>query len=191
MALSPYVHVMFPPFLPELPILDVYPGSWFVSIPDPTTAGLKCCPTFFCSNKYNKIENYFIFEVDKKKNRANLQRKAVLLPKIVTKLSKIWVWVWDLRSKIRKKTIFRIPDPGSKRHRIPELYLQQCVLWIFTLQLHARRGSLLPTPTNVTVTKIFAKLYYQFNWKLQLPSLSIYLYIFLHVSQDFNPSIEI
>jgi hypothetical protein len=33
--------------------------------------------------------------------------------KIVTKLSKIWVW--DPGSQIRKKNLFRIPDPGVKK----------------------------------------------------------------------------
>jgi hypothetical protein len=65
------------------------PGS---QIPDPTTATKEegeniCCPTFFCSHKYHKIVNYFIFELKKKKIEQNLQRE--LLPKklkIVTKL---------------------------------------------------------------------------------------------------------
>jgi hypothetical protein len=30
-----------------------------------------------------------------------------------------WIWVWDPGSEIRK-TLFQIPDPGSKRHRIPD-----------------------------------------------------------------------
>jgi hypothetical protein len=44
------------------------------------------CPTFFCSHKYHKIENYFIFEVAKKKIWANLQR---IIELFVIKLSKI------------------------------------------------------------------------------------------------------
>jgi hypothetical protein len=56
----------------------------------------------------------------KKKIWANFQRIIELFPqKIVTKLSK--VWVWDPGSG---KNLFRISDPGSriqgsKRHRIP------------------------------------------------------------------------
>jgi hypothetical protein len=46
----------------------------------------------------------------KKKNLANFQRIVELFTqKIVSKLSKIWVW--DPRSGIRKKPI---PDPGSR-----------------------------------------------------------------------------
>jgi hypothetical protein len=55
-----------------------------------------------------------------KKFWANFQRIIDLFTQkiVITKLSKIWVW--DLGSGIRKKTI---PDPGSriqgsKRHRI-------------------------------------------------------------------------
>jgi hypothetical protein len=54
--------------------------------------------------------NYFIFEMLKKKTWANFQRIIELFTqKIVSKLSKIWVW--DPRSGIRKKSI---PDPGSR-----------------------------------------------------------------------------
>ncbi len=50
--------------------------------------------------------NYFIFEVLKKKNLANFQRKIELcIQKIVTKLSKICI---------------NIPDPGVKKAPDPE-----------------------------------------------------------------------
>jgi hypothetical protein len=62
------------------------------------------CPTFFCSHKNHIIENYFNFELEKKKIWANLQRIIELsIPKIVVKLSK--TWVWDLGVK-------KAPDPG-------------------------------------------------------------------------------
>ncbi len=113
------------------------PGSWFLSIPDPGSRipdlgsripdpgsripDLKtatkergeriCCPTFFCSHKNHKTENYINFELVKRKIWANLQRIIELsTQKIVTKLSKIWVW--DPRPGIRKKPI---PDPGVKK----------------------------------------------------------------------------
>jgi hypothetical protein len=58
---------------------------------------------------FNKIENYFIFEMPKKKIWANFQRIIELFAKkIVTKLSKIWVW--DPGSR---KNLF--PDPGVKK----------------------------------------------------------------------------
>ncbi len=106
-----------------LRILDVYPGSrdpdFYPSpILDPGSKnsnrreGWKkiCCHNFLCSHKFHKIVNYFSFEVLKKEIWANFQRITELFTqKIVTKLSKIWVW--DLGSGIRKKPI---PDPGSR-----------------------------------------------------------------------------
>jgi hypothetical protein len=48
-------------------------------IPDPTTATKergekKLMSYLFCSHKFHKIENYFIFEMLKKKIWANFQR---------------------------------------------------------------------------------------------------------------------
>jgi hypothetical protein len=59
--------------------------------------------------------------VVKKKIRANFQRIIELFTqKIVTKLSKIWIW--DPRSGIRdpEKTYSGSRIQGSKRHRIPD-----------------------------------------------------------------------
>ncbi len=107
-------------FIPDLGSRIPDPGS---RIPDPITAtkdrGEKeiCCHTFLCSHKFQKIQNYFSFEMLKKKIWANFQRIIELFTqKIVTKLSKIWVW--DLGSEIRKKSIQdpgvkKAPDPGS------------------------------------------------------------------------------
>ncbi len=106
-----------------IPDPDFYPSR----IPDPgsriTDPGSKnsnkregwkkiCCHTFLCSHKFHKIVNYFSFEVFKKKIWANFQRIIELFnQKIVSKLTKIWVWDRDPRSGIRKKPI---PDPGSR-----------------------------------------------------------------------------
>ncbi len=102
------------------------PGSWFLPIPDPGSKnsnkreGWKIffCHTFLCSHKFHKIENYFSFEVLKKKIWTNFQRIIELFTqKIVTKPSKIWLW--DTGSEIRdpEKTYSgsRIPDPGVKK----------------------------------------------------------------------------
>jgi hypothetical protein len=57
-------------FLRVAGIRNVCPGSGFYPsrIPVATTAikeGEKICfPTFFCSHKYQKMANYFIFEQD-------------------------------------------------------------------------------------------------------------------------------
>jgi hypothetical protein len=107
-----------------LRIRDVYPGSWFLPIPDPASRipdpktatkerGEKNLLYFFCSHKFHKIESYIIFEMLKKKIWANFQRIIeVFTQKIFTKLSKIWVW--DPGSGVRKN-LFRIPDPGVKK----------------------------------------------------------------------------
>ncbi len=75
-------------------------SGMFIPDPDP-----DFCPSR--SHKFHIIENYFIFEMLKKKIWANFQR--IFSQKIVTKLSNIWVW--DPGSG---KNPFRIPDPGSR-----------------------------------------------------------------------------
>jgi hypothetical protein len=63
----------------------------------------------------------------KKKIWANFQRiKELFTQKIVTKLSK--VWVWDPGSEIRdpEKTYSGSRIQGSKRHRIPDPDPQHC-----------------------------------------------------------------
>jgi hypothetical protein len=67
-----------------------------------------CCHTFFCSHKFHKIEYYFVFEMINKKIWAKYQRIIeVFTQKLVTKLSKIWVWDPGSGKK-------PIPDPGSR-----------------------------------------------------------------------------
>jgi hypothetical protein len=100
-----------PGCLSRIPDPDFFPSR----IPHPKTATKergekKICHTFLCSHKFHKIENYFSFEVLKKKIWANFQRIIELFTqKIVTKLSKIWLW--DSGSG---KTLFRIPDPDPQ-----------------------------------------------------------------------------
>jgi hypothetical protein len=70
----------------------------------------------------------------KKKIWANFQRIIELFTqKIVTKLSKIWVWdqgseIRDSRSGIRDpgsgKNLFRIPDPGVKKAPDPGSFIK-------------------------------------------------------------------
>jgi hypothetical protein len=106
-------------------------------IPDPKTATKKRgekneLSYIFCSHKFHKIKNYFIFEMLKKKIWDNFQRIIELFTqKIVIKLSKIWVW--DPRSGIGKKSI---PGPGSRGQkgtgsRIPDLQY-----WIYVFFFH-------------------------------------------------------
>jgi hypothetical protein len=106
-----------------LRIRDVYPGSWFLPsrIPDPKIAtkerGEKKFDviSFYVATNFAKIVHYFNFEVLKKKIWANFQRIIEhFAQKIVTKLSK--VWVWDPGSGSGSgKNLFRIPDPGVKK----------------------------------------------------------------------------
>jgi hypothetical protein len=75
--------------------------------------------SFFCSHKFHKIVNYFIFEMLKKKNWTSFRRiKELFTQKFVTNLSKIWVW--DPESEIqdtvktRSPGVTKAPDPGSR-----------------------------------------------------------------------------
>ncbi len=86
-----------------------------MSIPDPGSKnsnkreGWKkiCCDNFFCSHKFKKIENYFIFELLKKKFWADFQIIIELFTqKIVTNNKKY---------SISGKNLFRIPGPGVKK----------------------------------------------------------------------------
>ncbi len=97
-----------PGCLSRIPDPDFYSSR----IPDPKTATKERDEKiFFVIHKFHKIENYFSFEVLKKKIWANFQRIIELFTqKIVTKLSKIWLW--DPGSG---KNLFRIPDPGVKK----------------------------------------------------------------------------
>jgi len=110
-----------------LRILDVYPGSWILiffflpipdpgsRIPDPKTVtkerGEKnFCQTFFCSHKFHKIVNYFIFEMLKKKILANFQRIIELFTQKLSLSSQ--KYGFGIRDP--EKNPFRIPDPGSR-----------------------------------------------------------------------------
>ncbi len=96
----------------------------------------KILSYLFCSHKFHKIENYFIFEMLKKNCWANFQRIIELFTQnIVTKLSKIWVC--DPGSGgIRKKPTLdpgsrKIPNPRVKKapdlgSRIPDPDPQHC-----------------------------------------------------------------
>ncbi len=91
-------------------LIFTHPGSRIQKQQQKRGAKNFFCHTFWCSHKFHKIENYFSFEVLKKKIWANFQRIIKLFTqKIVTKLSKIWVW--DPGSRGQKGTGSRIPDP--------------------------------------------------------------------------------
>jgi hypothetical protein len=99
-----------------------HPGS---RILDPKTATKErgenkiCSRTFLCSHKFHNIENYFSFEVLKKKIWANFQRIIELFTqKLSLSSQKYGFGIRDPRSGIRKKPIQdpgvkKAPDPGS------------------------------------------------------------------------------
>ncbi len=114
-----FCHCMF---CTVLRIRDVYPGSWFLTIPDSGSKNINkregwkkiCYHTIFYSHKFHKIENYFIFEMLKKLIWANFQRIIELFTqKIVNKLSKYGFGIRDPGktypgSRGQKGTGFRI-----------------------------------------------------------------------------------
>ncbi len=171
--------------LPVLRIRDVYPGSWFLPIPDPgsripdlgsrildPTAATKergerklDVKPFYVATKFNKIVNYFSFEVLKKKFWANFQRIIELFTKkMVKKLFKIWSW--DPGSG---KNPFRILDPGSRCQkgtgsgiRIRDPDPQN---WFLPCFFSPPISPLLPTTFNKTRS---------FNWRLKFsPTLAV------------------
>jgi hypothetical protein len=97
-------------FITDPEFYEFYPSR----IPDTTTSikekGEKiCCPTFFCSPKYHKIENYFIFKLVKMKNLSqSIKNNSFFTQKFVTKLSILWIWIRDPGSRGQKSTGSRI-----------------------------------------------------------------------------------
>jgi hypothetical protein len=138
-------------------------------IPDPKTATKEriCCHTFLCSHKFHKIENYFSFEVLKKKIWASIQRIVELFTqKIVPKFSKIWVW--DLRSGIQKKPI---PDLGSKgqkgtRSRIRNTVRDVSAICSIPLVIEFRRVTVQPAAAPVTAALPAAVPWLLLQWLL-------------------------
>jgi hypothetical protein len=98
-----------------LQIRDVYPGFLILIFTHPGSRiqKLERGEKKICWHKPQISQNckLFYFKMLKKKIWANFQRIIELFTqKIVTKLSKIWVW--DPGSG---KNLFRIPDPGVKK----------------------------------------------------------------------------
>jgi hypothetical protein len=72
--------------------------------------------TIFCSHKFHKIKNYFIFEMLKKIILVNFQRIIELFTQnIVNNLSKNGFGIGD-----PEKTFSGSRIQGSKRHRMPD-----------------------------------------------------------------------
>jgi hypothetical protein len=124
-----------------IPDPDFYPSRFpdlGSRIQDPKTAKKerdekKFVVIPFHCHKFNKIVNYFLFEMPNKKIWANFQRIIELFThKIVTKLSKIWVWDPGFEIRDPEKTYSGSRIQGSKRHRIPDPDPQHCSLGPFS-----------------------------------------------------------
>ncbi len=113
-----------------LRIRDVYPGSWFLPIPDlgsriqkqqTKERGEKNFLSYlFLQAQMSQNWILFYFWNAEEKNLSQFSRNyGSFYPKIVTKLPKMWVW--DSGSEIRdpEKNLFRIPDPGVKKEPDP------------------------------------------------------------------------
>jgi hypothetical protein len=107
-----------------IPDSDFYP-SW---ISDPGSknstkerVGKNLFPYLFCSHKFHKIVNYFIFEMLQKKISASFQ---IIIDMSLSSQK----YGFGIRDPGCGKNLFRIPDPGpgSKRHRIPDPEPQHC-----------------------------------------------------------------
>jgi hypothetical protein len=113
-----------------LRIRDVYPGSRILifthpvsRIPDPKTAtkerGEKnyVVIPFFVTTNFTKLNIIKFFEIPNKKFLASFQRIIELFTqKIVTMLSKIWVWDPGSRGQIGTGSRIRIRNTGQVRY---------------------------------------------------------------------------
>jgi hypothetical protein len=106
------------------------PDFFLSRIPDPGSGiqkqqqkrGVKkiFCHTFLCSHKFHKIENYFSFEVLKKKIWANFQRIIELFTqKLALSSQKFGFGIRDPEktysgSRIPDPGVNKAPDPGSR-----------------------------------------------------------------------------
>jgi hypothetical protein len=147
-----------------LRIQDVYPGSRILIFVHPSSrAGLgsriqkqqqkrgvkeNCCPTFFCSHKNHKIENYINFELAKKNNLDQFTKNCrTFYPKKLSLSSQKYGFgirdtgseIRDPRSGIRKKSILDPGSRGPKWHRIPDPQhcLQHCLQYVNPVLIHS------------------------------------------------------
>jgi hypothetical protein len=104
------------PFSSVLQIRDVYPGS---RIPDPKTATKErgeneiCCPSYFVATNISKIENYFNFEMVKKKNMGQFTKNyRTFYPVICHEALK--------NMGLGSGVLFWILDPGVKKVTDPD-----------------------------------------------------------------------
>jgi hypothetical protein len=113
--------IIFFPCVADPGCLSRIPDHDF-SIPDPT----RTSPTFLVGMK-QKIENYRIYFLKRYKKFESIDKElSVINTKIVTKLSKKWVWERGSGKNIK---MHRIPDPKNCDSRKVR-YLFRFSLWI-------------------------------------------------------------
>jgi hypothetical protein len=126
------------------------PGSWFLPIPDPgsripdpKTATKErgeekfVVIAFYVAKNFTKLQITLVWSAEEKNLGQSSKNYRTFYPKIVTKLSKIWIWdpgseIWDpeknySRSRIQRSKRHRIPDPDLQLWKIPTdewMYLQ-------------------------------------------------------------------
>ncbi len=100
---------------------DVYPGSRILIFTHPGSRIQKrqqkrgekiCCHTFFCSHKFHKIANYFIFLMMKKKIWPILKKFQNFLPKKLSQSPQ--KYGLGIRDPEKTYSGSRIPDLGQK-----------------------------------------------------------------------------
>ncbi len=178
-----------------LRIPDVYPGSWFLPIPDPGSKNRKKREGWkkivvipFCSHKFYKIEIFCYFWNAGKKIWPNFQRIIELFTqKVVTKPSKYGFGIRD-----PEKTYSGSRNQGSKRHRIPDP--QHCCVCAETERLwrNTRRDSRL-TPGTSRMSSDFSSTTFSppegelilFNRILPTWQTSV-RYFFIHLHSNIN-----
>jgi hypothetical protein len=106
-----------PGCLSRIPDPDLYPSR----IPDPKTAtkerGEKnSCHVFFCSHKFHKIKNYFIFEMLKKTFRPIFKE----LYKFLNNKLSLSFQRYGFGIRVLGKTYSGSQIQGSKRRLIPD-----------------------------------------------------------------------
>jgi hypothetical protein len=137
-----------PGCLSRIPDPDFYPsripghGS---RIPDPKTA----------TKERGKKK------VRKKKIWANFQRIIELFTKKIVK-TLLKIWSWDPGSGIRDpgsgKNLFRIPDPGVKKHPIPDPDPQHWQVVVRWPPVRQARGSYLGPAPHATALRKFQRI---------------------------------
>ncbi len=109
-----------------LRIQDVYPGSRIQQQHQKRRWEIFFCPTSFCSYKYQKIVNYFIFDQVKEIfDCQNTKNYRTFYPKIfVLSYQKYGFGIRD-----SEKNLFRIPDPGLKKTPDPGFGSATLIPW--------------------------------------------------------------